>query len=54
MLRRQDLPNNWFERRLKLLAMFLSIFRKVVSPSWFYCSNTQGHFELTLGILGYQ
>ena len=54
MLRRQDLPNNWFERRLKLLAMSLSIFRKVVSPSWFYCSNTQGHFELTLGILGYQ
>ena len=28
MLRRQDLPNNWFERRLKLSAMFLSIFQK--------------------------
>ena len=33
MLRRQDLPNNWFDRRLKPQAMFLSIFRKVVSPS---------------------
>ena len=28
LLRRQDLPNSWFERRLKLSAMFLSIFRK--------------------------
>ena len=54
MLRRQDLLNNWLERRLKLSAMFLSIFRKVVSPSWFYCSNSQGNFEMTLEIFGYQ
>ena len=41
MLHRQDFPNNWFERRLKLSAMFPFIFRKVVSPSWFYCSNSE-------------
>ena len=31
-LRRQDLPNNWFERRLKSSVMFLSIFKKGISP----------------------
>ena len=50
MLRRQDLPDICFERRLKLSAMYLSIFRKVVSTSWFYCSNFKGNFEMTLEI----
>ena len=29
LLRREDLRNNWFEKRLKLSTMFLSILRKV-------------------------
>ena len=36
------------------MTMFLSIFGKAVSPSCFYCSNSQGNFEMTLELFGYQ
>ena len=48
--RESDRHHESFERRLKLSAMFLSIFWKVVSPSWFYCRNSQSNFEMTLEI----
>ena len=47
LLQRQDLPNKWFERRLKHLAVVLSSFGKGISPGWFYYSNFQGNFEMT-------
>ena len=53
LLHRQYLLNKWFERKLKLL-MFLSIFRKRISPGLFYCSNSQSNFEMTLDLFGYQ
>ena len=52
LLQRQDLPNKWFERRLKHLAMVLSSFGKGISPGWFYYSNFQGNFEMTLELCG--
>ena len=48
LLRRQDLPNKSFDRRLKRSTMFLSIFVKDISPGWFYCPDSQGNFEMTL------
>ena len=47
MLHRQDLPNNWFKKRLKRMAMFFSIFGKRILPGWFYCLNSHGNFEIT-------
>ena len=47
LLHRQDLLSKWFERRLKRIAMFLFIFGKLSTPGWFYCSNSQGNFEMT-------
>ena len=44
LLRRKDLSKNWFGRRLKGSAMFLSISRKGVLPGWFSCSNSQSNF----------
>ena len=54
LLRRKDWPEKWFERRLKRMAMFLSIFGKPISRSCFYCLNPQGNFEMTLELFGYQ
>ena len=54
LLYRQDLPNKWFERRLKRLAKFISIFGKGISLGWFYCSNSQGNFKTILKLSGYQ
>ena len=34
------LANKWPERRLKRMAMFLSIYGKPVSPNCFYYSNS--------------
>ena len=48
LLRRQDLPNKSFDRRLKRSTMFLSISVKDISPGWFYCPDSQGNFEMTL------
>ena len=48
------LANKWSERRLKRMTMFLSIFGKPISPSCFYCSNSQGNFEMTSELFGYQ
>ena len=53
LLHRHDLPNRWFERRLKRLALFLSIFGKGISPCWFYCSNSQGNFEMTFAVISF-
>ena len=49
----QDLPNKWFERRLKRMTVFLSIFGKLVSPSCLYL-NSQGNSEMTLELFDYQ
>ena len=54
LLHRQDLSKRWFERKLKRLATLLSIFRKDISPGWFYCVNSQGNFEVALELCGYQ
>ena len=54
LLHRQDLTNKRFERRLKCMAMFLSIFLKtyspMLSPGCFYCSNSRGNFEMTVDV----
>ena len=34
--------------------MFDSNFEKGISSDWFYCSNPQGNFEMTLELFGYQ
>ena len=54
LLHHQNLPSKWFERRLKRKAMFLPIFGKAISPSCFCCVNSQGDFEMTLELFGYQ
>ena len=54
LLHRQDLLNKWLGRKLKLLVMFPSIFEKLISSVWFYCSSFLGNFEMTLELFGYQ
>ena len=54
LLHRQDLSNEWFERKLKLVIMLLSSFGKRISPGSFYCSNSQDNFVMTLELFGYQ
>ena len=53
LLHRQDLLKKWFERNLKRLIVFLSIFGKDISPGWFYYSNSQCNFEVNLELFGY-
>ena len=48
LLHGQYLLNKWFGRKLKLLIMFPSIFGKLISQVWFYCSNFQGNIDMTL------
>ena len=46
LLHHQGLQNKWFERRLKRMAMFLSIFGKHILPGCLYFLNSKGNFEM--------
>ena len=43
LLHCQNLLNEWFEKKLKYLIMFLSVFGKRISPGWFFCLSFQGN-----------